>query len=253
MAEEEKTLPAPDPEPLPSAAAEVEKQQPAPPANDETNLADLGGGEAEQTQEQTQEQMHEQMRQAVAEMRIERVLKENAKICGELAEVGRELDKARLTEEELQVTWRGASNAFSRQKLVAENMQKSSHQQSRLELQRLAEAANQMSELRSVHSQLMSVNRQLDFAVNLQSAALTQCENKIAARTRRIRKLELAIYRLISEAQCHSSLERSVANLVSRCGPLVHNVLSREAQRQALELAEREEAARESREGAAAA
>merc|ERR1719408_512367 len=182
---------------------------------------------------------------------MQRILKENMELCNKLAEVGRGLDKARLTEEELQVTWRGASNVFSRQKLVAENLQKSTQQQSRVELQRLAESANQLSELRNVHSQLQSVNRQLDFAVTLQSAALTQCENKIAARTRRIRKLELAIYRLIAEAQCYPSLERSVASLVSKCGPLVHNVLSREAQRQAFELAEREDAAREGREVAA--
>lgn len=215
-----------------------------PAANSKTLAADcevMAGEDAAKTQ------------LAAIEMRIERVLKENIKYCSELSKVGAELEKARLTEEELQVTWRGASNVFSRQKIVAENLQKSAQQQSRVELQRLAESANQQSELRSVHSQLGSVNRQLEFAVNLQAAALAQCENKITARTRRIRKIEMAIYRLVAQAQCHASMERSVANLVSKCGPLVHNVLSREAQRQALELAEREEAAHEGREASAAA
>jgi len=195
----------------------------------------------------------EKARLQVIEMRIERLLEENSRLCDDLAGVGQELDKSRLTEEELQVNWRGASSVFSRQKMVAENLYKSTQHQSRNELQRLAESANQLTELRSVHSQLQAVNRQLDFAVTLQAQALTQCEHKIASRTRRIRKIELAIYRVIAEAQCYPSLERSVAALVSKCGPLVHNVLSREAQRQALELAEREEADKGNREVAAAA
>jgi hypothetical protein len=185
----------------------------------------------------------EEMRVVTIELRIERLLKENAQLCAELTDVGQKLDKSRLTEEELQVNARGASSMFSRQKLVAENLYKSVQHQTRSELLKLTESANQIGELRCVQTQLEAVHRQLDFAVTLQSQALTQCENKIAGRTRRTRKLELGMYRIISQAQCYPSLERCVASLVSKSGPLVHNVLSREAQRQALELASREDAA----------
>jgi hypothetical protein len=250
MAEEEPAvvagLPSPD-----SEKADAATEEPVPAFAGVTASAEEQTGDAKSEEVQKGNGSMEDTRRELTETRIQRLLTENKQLCKELSQVHHDLDKARLTEEELQVTWRGASNVFSRQKLNAENLQKRTQQQSRVELQRLAESAKQLSELRSVHSQLQSVNRQLDFAVNLQSTALTQCENKIAARTRRIRKLELAIYHLIAEAQCHPILERSVAGLVSKCGPLVHNVLSREAQRQAMELAEREDAAREGRDIAA--
>merc|ERR1712028_11786 len=107
---------------------------------------------------------------------------ENVALCGELHQVGGDLDKSRLHEEELQVNWRGASSVFSRQKIVVENLRKSMQHHGRSDLQRMTESTNQLSELRSVHSQL-------DFALALQSQALVQSENKTGARTRRIRKL----------------------------------------------------------------
>mmetsp|Transcript_10881 Transcript_10881/g.17981 ORF Transcript_10881/g.17981 Transcript_10881/m.17981 type:complete len:210 (-) Transcript_10881:59-688(-) len=192
----------------------------------------------------------EATRTSLLEERTERVLKQNVQLCNELRDLGKELENARAMEEELQVQSKAASSVVSRQKMVAQNLQKRVEIVARSELQKLTESANQICELKNVHSQLETVSRQLDFAVSLQTQALTHCDNKIAAKSRKIRKLELAIYQMVSQAQCDESLEKFVPFLVSKCGPLVHNVLSREAQRQAMELVAREDAERAALEAA---
>mmetsp|Transcript_35559 Transcript_35559/g.62795 ORF Transcript_35559/g.62795 Transcript_35559/m.62795 type:complete len:233 (+) Transcript_35559:35-733(+) len=180
----------------------------------------------------------------ITEKRIDAVLRQNVALCEELTKVSHELEHARHTEDELQVTWRASSNMSSRQKVVAQNFAKNARLAERSEGQKALEVAQEICELKSVHTQLQSVKRQLAFAVDLQTEALQTSQNKIAARQRRIRKLEMAIYHIVAQAQSDSRLDGVVAPLVAKCGPLVHSVLSREAQRQALELTAEDDAAR---------
>jgi len=179
-------------------------------------------------------------RVAIAEQRMQHLLKDNAALCDELRNVTRELENARAVEEELRVTWRAAVNMSARQKVVAQNLGKTAQMAHRSELQRLTEMARQNVELKSVHAQLQSVYRQLDFATELQQQSLTESENKIASRTKKIRKLELAIYAVVMEAQMDKRLQAVTKELVGKCGPLVQNVLVREAHRQALDFATQE-------------
>eukprot|EP00747_Dinoflagellata_sp_TGD_P192371 gnl/TRDRNA2_/TRDRNA2_57118_c0_seq1.p1 gnl/TRDRNA2_/TRDRNA2_57118_c0~~gnl/TRDRNA2_/TRDRNA2_57118_c0_seq1.p1 ORF type:complete len:304 (+),score=91.54 gnl/TRDRNA2_/TRDRNA2_57118_c0_seq1:51-962(+) len=177
----------------------------------------------------------------ITEKRIQRILKENTQLCEQLSGLSAELAQVRASEEELQVTWRTAANVSARQKVVAQNLTKNAQYAVRSELQRATEAAQQVCDLKEVHSQLLSVNRQLSFAVELQAQGLDECDYKITSRARRIRKLELAVYRVVAHAQRDPRLQETVAGLVAKCGPLIHGVLSREAQRQALELTAEED------------
>lgn len=173
----------------------------------------------------------------IIQLRICHLLEENASLCEEFHCLGHELASTRLSEEMLQDTWKVSNGANARQKMVSQNTFRNMNQSVRSELQRASEMAQQLSELREVQSQLTSVNRQLTFAADLQSRALDDLENRLSGKARQIRKLELTLYQVVSSAQLDPRLEGSIADVVAQCGPLVHSVLSREAQRQAAQLA----------------
>lgn len=172
----------------------------------------------------------------LTEERIRRIVAENAELCQEVRSSRRDLAEAQAVEEELQSRWEASASVTARQKMVAQNLNKNAQMSARTELQRMTETAQLICELEEVHKRLQSVHRQLQFAVDLQAQALATCEHRVVARGRRIQKLEFALYRVVAQAQCDPRLEGLVTGLVMKSGPLVHGVLSREAQRQALEL-----------------
>lgn len=172
----------------------------------------------------------------LTEERIRRIFAENAALCHEVRSSQRELEEAQAVEEELQSRWDASASVTARQKMVAQSLSKNAQASVRTELQRMTETAQLVFELEEVHKRLQSVHRQLQFAVDLQAQALATCEHRVVAHGRRIQKLELALYRVVAQAQCDPRLEGLITGLVMKSGPLVHGVLSREAQRRALEL-----------------
>jgi len=187
------------------------------------------------------------------EERFRKVIAENAALCKELESSRQELEKKRSLEEDLSATWKAASAVTARQKLAIQGLAKNAQATARTEATMLVEAAQQVQELQEVLKRLRSVNRQLKFASDVQTQTLTVTEEKLTARNHRIRKLELAIFQMVYEAQSTPGLETVTAGLVAKCGPMVRSVLAREAQRQALEITAQErqssEAAVESQEG----
>merc|ERR1711904_391839 len=149
-------------------------------------------------------------------------------------------EKEKTDNEELQLSWKSSTHESTRQKMVSQNLFKNCQHQARSDLQKGSEAAQQRCELEDVLSQMVAVARQLSFAVDLQSKAVAENEKKIACRARRIRKLEQALYQIVYKAQEDPQLRRVVEALITKCGPVAVNVLSREAQRQALELTKEE-------------
>lgn len=172
----------------------------------------------------------------IAEQRIKKVLQDNEKICAELALVTKELQHTKQMRDESEATWKASSNLTERQKLVAQSLVKNINNANRTELAQLSQDASAIHELEDVYQRLQVVNRQLDYAIGSQAQARLEGERRVAARGRRIRKLELAIYDVVAHAQCDRRLDGIVAQLVARAGPLVQSVLSREAKRQALDL-----------------
>eukprot|EP00927_Polykrikos_kofoidii_P020173 TRINITY_DN19506_c0_g1_i1.p1 TRINITY_DN19506_c0_g1~~TRINITY_DN19506_c0_g1_i1.p1 ORF type:complete len:243 (+),score=40.54 TRINITY_DN19506_c0_g1_i1:151-879(+) len=183
------------------------------------------------------------VRKKIAEERIQRVLMENTTLSTQLAEANNKLRDFQSSRDELDVIWKASANLTERQKLVTQSLAKNAQHIARQELQRLGEAAQTICELEDVIRRLQMVNRQLRFATDLQTQTKLESESRLAARARRIRKLELAIYSVVSHAQCDPRLEGVVTSLVGKSGTLVQSVLSREARRQALELTVEEEGA----------
>mmetsp|Transcript_56110 Transcript_56110/g.180075 ORF Transcript_56110/g.180075 Transcript_56110/m.180075 type:complete len:213 (+) Transcript_56110:63-701(+) len=173
----------------------------------------------------------------IAEERIRRLLDENAGLCKELSSVNGQLERSRRTEAELSSAWKAAIVLSARQKITSQGLAKTVQQASRAAEQHLTEVAQQIRELQDVQSKLHGVGRQLSMAVELQTQALADFENRFVARGHRVRKLELALYRVVAQAQAEPGLEAAVAALIAQSGTLVRGVLAREAQRQALELA----------------
>merc|ERR1712139_14394 len=162
-------------------------------------------------------------------------LSDNERLCAKLAVVNAEVEKAKTENDDLLLSWKTSTHESTRQKMVAQNLFKNCQHQARTELQKGSEVAQQRCELEDVMSQMVAVQRQLSFAVELQTKAVADNEKKIACRARRIRKLEQALYQIVYKAQEEPQLRRVVEALITKCGPVAVNVLSREAQRQALE------------------
>merc|ERR1711879_30300 len=103
-----------------------------------------------------------------------------------------------------------------RQKLLCKSLTKAAHQRDRQELQNLSEITQTVCDLEDVLRRLKVVNRQLVFAADLQAQSLQECERRFEARGRRIRKLELALYAVVAQAQCADGLDGIVASIVQK-------------------------------------
>mmetsp|Transcript_79905 Transcript_79905/g.231954 ORF Transcript_79905/g.231954 Transcript_79905/m.231954 type:complete len:226 (-) Transcript_79905:256-933(-) len=181
---------------------------------------------------------------SMLEDRFRRVLTENDALAKELEIANKELFGLHQEEEELTMTWKASTAVTARQKSTAQAIAKNVQVGKRTGTRKLIDTAQHLQELHDVHRRLQSVNRQLSFAQELQQEQLATVERKIASRSTRARKIEQAIYRLVVEAQAESSLDRALSVAVAHGGSLVRSVLAREGQREALEIATREEAAR---------
>jgi len=167
---------------------------------------------------------------------VRRILVENASLCKDLADVGRQLDQSRLLEERLGTACATLGAVCNKQKLDSLGLSASRQQSLHTERQRLTEAALRAGALQDVYGRLQGIHRQLSLAVELQAQHLADCDNRFTARSGRVQRLERAIYRVVAEAQRESGLEHALTSLIDRCGPTVRGVLSFEAQRQAMEL-----------------
>jgi hypothetical protein len=244
-----------DPEPHGSAVLDAKSGKPLKDAIDKLSAAEQeiahGQGEEEtafgactEAEAEKDELLtaSEQAELEIAESRIGRILDENSRLCEELSRLSAELAAARSMEEELRVEVGASQSLNARQKLVTQNLTKNAVHNSRAELLRQAELAQRVCELREVQAQIVSVHRQLSFAVDVQSLDLGNATNRVAARARRIRRLELGLYPIVAAAQQDERLTQIVADLVAQSGTLVQGALSREAQRRALQIAAMAEA-----------
>lgn len=175
------------------------------------------------------------------EERSEAVLKQNARLLEELAEANRLCETEGSRQSDLDMRLKAARHDDLRSKATAQNLQKTAVHRERSDAQGGADAAQQVCELNEVHRKMVHVRSQLEYAVNSQKSALDECKAKVAARTRRCRRLEDALYRIVAEAQQTEGLLPSVEDGVKKCGPLVHAVLKRGAERLALRQLDGEE------------
>eukprot|EP00929_Paragymnodinium_shiwhaense_P023257 TRINITY_DN14606_c0_g1_i1.p2 TRINITY_DN14606_c0_g1~~TRINITY_DN14606_c0_g1_i1.p2 ORF type:complete len:232 (-),score=75.43 TRINITY_DN14606_c0_g1_i1:51-746(-) len=174
--------------------------------------------------------------------KITRLLEENQRLGLELHGTSDELQQAQREHDELEVRWKASCNLAERQKLVTQSLLKNLQHASRSDLQNAVENAQTITELEEVLRRLQVVHRQLRFAIDMQKQASEESGRRLAARARKIRKLELALFAIVAQAQCDPRTQECVAGLVSKAGPLIQSVLSREANRQALDLTAKEHA-----------
>lgn len=170
----------------------------------------------------------------LTQTRQEMVAKQNAKLLEDLAEVSKNLESERTREADLDMRLKAARHDDMKAKAAAQNMQRNLVFKDRQDVQTGAEATQQICELNEVHRRMTQVHGQLGYAVEAQKKELETCKEKVTARTRRCRRLEDALYRIIAEAQLRSELRPAVEQGIQKCGPLVHAVLKRGAERLAL-------------------
>jgi len=173
----------------------------------------------------------------IVEERFHHVLVENMALLKQVEMTNKDLERSRAEEEELSATWKATNAVSARQKMAVQGLVKNAQSSARAESTRLVEAAQHVQDLQDVYKRLQSVNRQLEFAQQMQAWMLADVEHRIIARTGRTRKVEQAIYRVFYQAQRDGGFEEVLSGLVAKCGPLVRSVLAREAQRQALQMA----------------
>lgn len=162
------------------------------------------------------------------------VTKQNARLLEELAAANRSLEAERSRESDLEMRMKAAKNDDLKAKASAQQLQRSTVSKGRADTQSGAEAAQNLCELNEVHRKIVQVHNQLGYAVEAQHRELATCKDKTAARTRRCRRLEDALYRIVAEAQQYPELREAVESGIQKSGPLVHAVLKRGAERLAL-------------------
>lgn len=179
-------------------------------------------------------------RREINEEKIQRILEENHELSFSLTDTNEKLWKMQREHDELEVRWKASTNLAERQKLVTQSLLKNIQHADRTALQNSVESAQTINELEDVQRRLQVVNRQLRFAIDMQKQASEESGRRLSARARKIRKLELAMFAIVAQAQCDPRTRDCVTELVAKAGPLIQSVLSREAKRQALDLTNQE-------------
>lgn len=198
------------------------------PGASKENSGSRGGGEKGESRETLMLEVKHM------EERIQRVVEQNTSLLGDLAETTKNLEAEKVRKEDLELRMKTAKHGDVRNKATVQSLQRNLGNRSRTEVQTGADSAQQICELNEVHRRMTHVHQQLEYAVSAQESELHACKDKVAARTRRCRRLEEALYHIVAEAQIRPELRDAVEAGIQKSGPLMQAVLKRGAERLAL-------------------